>query len=389
MKILVATLNSTRAGGLETYLSALLPRLQERGCEVTFGYQNAATESGARPIEFSGRTVQLRDKASLRSVETPDVILMEGRLDTELEAGLLALAPVIFVAHDYAGACISGSKTWAFPRPITCTRALGPACLLHYLPHRCGGLNPMLAIRLFSEERLRQTHILSAARVIVGSEFLAREYERSGAKGGKLVINPLFVRSPELQSPRELPGVPRIVYLGRLTEVKGVSFLLEAVAKAGGALGEVHLVIAGEGPERPSLERAGRLLGLKVDFLGWLDPDDRDALLRTATLLVIPSIWPEPFGIVGLEAARFGVPAAAFPVGGIPEWLVGGVNGELARKPADPDALRDAIVQAVSDAGHYRSLSRGALEVAGRFGEERHMNLLAQTIEEAQSARSR
>jgi glycosyltransferase involved in cell wall biosynthesis len=389
VRILVATLNSESTGGVETYVSALLPRLAGRGYEVTFGHQNSRPPAGARAIEFDGESVQLRDEAGLGLVARPDVILVEGRLDAALEARLLALAPVIFVAHDYAGACISGTKTWSFPSPVACQRTLGPGCLLHYFPHRCGGINPALTLRLFREERIRQAFILSAAKVVVGSEFLAREFRRSGAREGQVVVNPFFVQPPEQRRPRELPRSPMLAFLGRLTALKGVVTLLEAVARAGARLGEVRLLVAGEGPERQSLEAAGRRLRVKVDFLGWLDPKDRDAFLDAATLLVIPSVWPEPFGIVGLEAARLGVPAVAFPVGGIPEWLAESVNGELARRPADPDALADALVRALADADHYRALSAGALAVADRFGEERHMSLLTQTIEEVQRAASR
>jgi glycosyltransferase involved in cell wall biosynthesis len=227
---------------------------------------------------------------------------------------------------------------------------------------------------------------LSAARVVVGSEFLASEYRRSGAKEGQLLVNPLFIEPPERRTPRELPRLPALAFLGRLTTLKGALVLLDAVARASAKLGEVRLLVAGEGPERPSLEATGKRLGVKVDFLGWLDAKDRDAFLDAATLLVIPSIWPEPFGIVGLEAARLGVPAVAFPVGGIPEWLTGGVNGELAKRPADPDALADALVRALVGADHYRALSAGALAVTDRFGEGRHMNLLTEAIEELRRA---
>ena len=62
------------------------------------------------------------------------------------------------------------------------------------------------------------------------------------------------------------------------------------------------------------------------------------ALLASAGLLVVPSLWPEPFGLVGFEAAAHGVPVAGFRVGGIPEWLIDGVTGHLADPLPDPVA---------------------------------------------------
>ena len=52
--------------------------------------------------------------------------------------------------------------------------------------------------------------------------------------------------------------------------------------------------------------------------------------MAASDLLVVPSVWPEPFGSVGPAAAQHGIPAAAFAVGGIPQWLHEGVNGHLA-----------------------------------------------------------
>jgi glycosyltransferase involved in cell wall biosynthesis len=80
---------------------------------------------------------------------------------------------------------------------------------------------------------------------------------------------------------------------------------------------------------------------------------------------VVPSVWPEPFGLVGPEAAAYGVPAAAYAVGGIPDWLQDGVNGHLA--PGNPPmaaGLADAIVNCLGDPAHYEQLRRGALAAA-------------------------
>jgi glycosyltransferase involved in cell wall biosynthesis len=84
-------------------------------------------------------------------------------------------------------------------------------------------------------------------------------------------------------------------------------------------------------------------------------------LLASAGLLVVPSLWPEPFGLVGFEAAAQGVPVAAFRVGGIPEWLIDGVSGHLAELQPDPVVgMRDAIVLALTDPQHHASLRHGA-----------------------------
>ena len=80
-------------------------------------------------------------------------------------------------------------------------------------------------------------------------------------------------------------------------------------------------------------------------------------------LLVVPSTWPEPFGLIGPEAGLHRLPAAAFAVGGIPEWLSDGVNGRLA--PGDPPSaagLARAIVECVRDPAELARLRNGARE---------------------------
>jgi glycosyltransferase involved in cell wall biosynthesis len=91
-------------------------------------------------------------------------------------------------------------------------------------------------------------------------------------------------------------------------------------------------------------------------------------LFGEADLLVVPSIWPEPFGQVGPEAGLHGVPVAAFAVGGTPSWLTDGVNGRLA--PGDPptaEGLAAAIVACLADSAAHLRLRDGAARLAGRF----------------------
>ena len=116
---------------------------------------------------------------------------------------------------------------------------------------------------------------------------------------------------------------------------------------------------------------------MEIAFPGWLDETRRDDLLRQAHLLVVPSTWPEPFGLVGVEAGRLGVPAAAFGVGGISEWLTDGVNGVIA--PGEPPTiagLSHAIVACLEDPIRYDSLRLGAIRLASRFTLAAHLENL-------------
>ena len=89
---------------------------------------------------------------------------------------------------------------------------------------------------------------------------------------------------------------------------------------------------------------------------------------------MMPSLWPEPFGRVGLESGSRGLPVAAFAVGGIPDWLHDGVNGYMAvGDPATAIGLADAIVKCLRSPAEHARLRRGAIAIAARFNLHNHM----------------
>jgi glycosyltransferase involved in cell wall biosynthesis len=79
------------------------------------------------------------------------------------------------------------------------------------------------------------------------------------------------------------------------------------------------------------------------------------ALLRRASIVAMPSRWPEPSGIIGLEAMAHGRPVVAFATGGIPEWLVHGETGLLA-PPLDVPALAGAIAALLGDEANAKRM---------------------------------
>jgi glycosyltransferase involved in cell wall biosynthesis len=177
-----------------------------------------------------------------------------------------------------------------------------------------------------------------------------------------------------------------LLYVGRLDRLKGCGLLIEALPAIRAGLGRaVHLIVAGDGPDRGRCEQmAGGIRvrdAIDVTFRSWVGADERSQLLADAEALVLPSVWPEPYGLSGLEALAAGVPVAAFRTGGIGEWLRDGTDGALADAPANAPALAAAVIRAV---GIGRFAPAAADHLAGQQRE--HLRALVSSLEHVAGA---
>jgi glycosyltransferase involved in cell wall biosynthesis len=220
----------------------------------------------------------------------------------------------------------------------------------------------------------------------VASRFMRDEYLRAGVPPGAVHAIPLFAPPhSETYASEEGPRPIDVVFLGRMTMLKGPDILLEAARHAAERLGRrVSVVFAGEGPERDRLRSmAGSTPGVDARFPGWLTPAERDTLLRESAVIAVPSRWAEPFGLVGLEGGVFGTPAVAFDAGGIADWLTDRENGRLIGPTRGAEGLGAAIAEIVADPVLRRRLGAGARMAAARFSLENHMRLLMAVLERA------
>jgi glycosyltransferase involved in cell wall biosynthesis len=300
----------------------------------------------------------------------------------EVDEALLRDGPVVKMMHGYFGTCVSGQKAFLAPRPAACARICGPACLLLYAPRRCGGLRPLVAVSSYRWAS-RQRSLFSRYRsLVVASTHMRDEYLAHGVPPDRVHAIPLFATAPSRPA-AEGPPVD-VLFLGRMTNLKGPAILLDAVQEASKILRRrVSLVMAGDGPLRGALQNAAtKMPNVDAAFPGWVDAGARAALFARSALLAVPSVWPEPFGLVGLEAAAFGVPAVAFDVGGIREWLTDGSNGLLVAA-ADSGALGGAIASLLRDPAEHARLAAGARAVSARLTPERHLTRLEAVLDRA------
>jgi glycosyltransferase involved in cell wall biosynthesis len=327
----------------------------------------------------------------------PDVMFVNCPSQPALEDALLDAAPAVLLAHNYHGTCISGSKATRWPRAEPCSRKFGTPCLVQYFPRRCGGLNPLTMWRLYRNQSARLALLPRYRLVLTLSEHMRQEYIKHGVPPERVrKLPPLgFAELPRPGDPasnREAGAPWRLLYLGRMEFLKGVHLLIEALPEAARKLNRpLELDLAGDGPERAALERqSARVIAevpqVQIRFHGWIGQDRREKLLSEVDLLVVPSIWPEPFGLVGLEAARHGVPAVAFDVGGIRDWLHDGVTGVLAEaRPPNSSSLARAMVQCLGEPQRYSRMRCKAREIATQASVTTHVKELDEALQEAMS----
>jgi glycosyltransferase involved in cell wall biosynthesis len=198
------------------------------------------------------------------------------------------------------------------------------------------------------EAYFRRIHALTGRRLVavrameavtVLSRYMREELVKVGVPPSRVQVVPPFVH--DLDHEAAPGGPPCVLFVGRLVATKGVGEAVEAWRRS---RLDLPLVVAGTGPLRDELAAQSRdRHGPALEVMGWVDRETLSSLYRRARVLVMPSLWQEPFGIAGIEALSFGVPVAAWESGGVSEWHPG---PGLVRW-GDIDALARALARAV------------------------------------------
>jgi glycosyltransferase involved in cell wall biosynthesis len=141
---------------------------------------------------------------------------------------------------------------------------------------------------------------------------------------------------------------------------------MEAMALVAREQPGTRLLIAGEGPERPSLQRLATRLGLvdRVEFAGEVAHDEVPKVLARMDVFAMPSTW-EGFGVAAIEAAAMELPVVASNIHGIPDAVEDGVTGILV-PTKNVGALTDAILRLLRDPDERRRMGRAGREMVSR-----------------------
>jgi glycosyltransferase involved in cell wall biosynthesis len=338
---LVAYSDAPMVGGAELSLGHLLACLSDDVHVTVMGVERQVVEALAARRPGAGLAVvpPVRDKGDLRAIRShvaavrhlrPDVLHANLRTPWTCAYGLLA------------GFVTPGVRTVA----------------VEQLPMPSGHALQRLLKRLASR-RLD-------AHVAVGEE-AARIMERYvGLRSGSVLTIHNGVPDMPLPPAPDRPDGPVVGSLGRLDSQKGYDVLLRAVA----GLPDVEVVLVGDGPERPALERLARELDVdgRLSITGWTaEPRSR---LPSFDVFALPSRY-EGFPLSIVEAMLARLPVVATPAGSVAEAVSHGETGLLVR-PDDPGGLADAIHRLVKDPDERRRMGeRGRAVALERYTAER------------------
>jgi glycosyltransferase involved in cell wall biosynthesis len=391
MRIAFVNHSRRKIGGTEVYLDSVIPAFARAGHDVACLYESDEV-SHRELITFPEAAprwcvAELSASRALKELRAwhPDVCFTHGLHDPDLEEAVVAFGHSVLYVHNFYGTCISGDKTLSNGTPTPCERRFGPACLLHYFPDHCGGNNAFTMWSLYKLQSRRLELMRNYRSLIANSDHMKRELARHELTSERVYP---FTRR-QSQSCCDAPDFNSdplgLIFAGRTHVLKGGQFLIAALPEVQRRLGRnLHTTIAGDGPDCAAWRQLADSLrtdALTFDFRGWLSADGLNQAISRSHLMVMPSVWPEPFGLSGLEAGLLGVPTVAFAVGGIPEWLHNGVNGHLAALPAGSSNLVEAIARALRDPQHYAKLRAGAREQSLRYELEAHLAQLLQIFE--------
>jgi glycosyltransferase involved in cell wall biosynthesis len=199
----------------------------------------------------------------------------------------------------------------------------------------------------------------SADLVVANSNFLKGEIERRmGVPADRVaVVSPgvdlgLFAGCAEPTTRRGF------LFAGRLIPEKGPNHLIEALSLLKPpADWHPMLTIAGHGPMRSALEKLARDLGVDAEFVGMLSPEQLAATMHEVAIVVVPSTYQEPLGLVPIEAMASGAIVVATRAGGLPETVRDGETGFLV-EPGDVSSLAAGLVRAMAAFGDEAAAGR-------------------------------
>jgi glycosyltransferase involved in cell wall biosynthesis len=384
MRILLAHNSYLQPGGEDVAFQADVALLRNRGHDVRcYHLCNDQILSMSR-LSLARKSLWNRDVSNefvdLFRHERPDILHLHNTFPLLSPSAAAAARahgiPVVQTLHNYRMICPNAQL---FRDGQLCSDCVGRFVPWPSVAHRCyreSRVASAAADLSMLEQRLARRLGKSANLFVALTERARQQFIDAGFQRERIVVRPNFLASD--------PGPGRgsgeyAMFAGRLSPEKGIQTLLDAWSQMAEPL---ELKIAGDGPLRDEVARVASE-DPRIAFPGWQSRDDVLALLKEASVLVVPSLWSEGMPQIIVESLAAGTPVVASRRGAMSEMICHGESG-LHFEPGDAQALAGAVTRAMTD---RELLTRMRLNARAaflqRYTAERSYDLLMQIYEQA------
>ena len=353
MKILHVNNNFHFLGGTEQYLYSICHELNQLGCRniVIHGshhdiaYNNTAEKHYPIPFldDFNTR-LKTELKSQVKSIldnEDPDIVYLHNIHNPYIVEVLTELKPVVKYVHDHESYCPKGLR---IVNDSICSNSLSLRCAINAFRgngYKCMGRRgePLKVLKKIRQMLMIRHAHRNVKKFVVASNHMKNNLLMQGYQDNRIAVIPYFTVIPD--DITEVSQQNNILFVGRISPEKGLDIFIESLELLEA---DFRFIIVGDGsPEYVDMlhnKVREKKLEEKVEFSGWVDNRHISEYHAKSAFLVVPSIWPEPFGIVGIEAMAHSRPAISFNVGGIPEWLEHEKTGFLIERMDIKDFAR-------------------------------------------------
>lgn len=354
MRILHVNERASDLGGVERILHDTAQTLADEGWSQALLHEDERSDARfATPFEIAGSDASVVERFD------PDLVLVHKTRNALRVEQLARRYPMARMVHDHDLFCLRRHKYLPLSGQL-CERAAGAACYtnLCFVQRSEEGSTFPVTFRGLRTQQKQMASNLRMRRYIVGSRWMRDQLIKNGLPESRVDIVHPIPRSlgQAVYMPPSLTD--EILYVGQIVRGKGVDMLLRGLADLSRPW---RATLVGDGNHLDACRDLAAELGIsdRVRFTGWVDHDQLAAFYASARFAVVPSRWPEPFGMVGPEAMARGRPVVGFAAGGIPDWLDDGNTGLLV-PPGDIRGLTTAMDRLLGDADLTAAMGRAA-----------------------------
>lgn len=387
MKILHINDKITISGGVEVYIKQLLELSPSYKIKAFWLGINKST--GLFNLKLWPTKTDKKQKLSFNELfeylsefisnYKIDIIHVHSLSSPKLIELCLKLAPVVRTMHEPRMICPGQGKFLRKSEQI-CKKPYGLHCFYHAYKEGCCNRHPKRLLKAYNNV-IFETKIASIkyAAIFVMSDYILDEALKVGYNKNKLFLNPCFTPtvSKEIIIDCINDELKSLVYIGRLSRTKGVHYAIMSVILLLEQGYKVKFDIVGAGHDENYFKSlVPEQYKSQFIFHGWQDRVTVDLILQKAYVVLFPSIYPEAFGITGIEAMMRAKPVVGFSVGGVSTWLKNELTGFLVEQKNYVE-MANKVALLIENVSLYRRFSTFSRVTAIReFSEKKHLNML-------------